>query len=292
MSPFVPVPLNVGLLLAVMRSVDEAPVSEEVVSANTGAAGSAVFTTMVSVDDEVPRFPARSLIRAFTTIEPSAKVPVGATVATPAEIAVESSMTCPITDPPLVSNSKMSFATALVPVSATVKRGCTTDVLLSVLDVPASSSAIKSGAPGADCPVVSITAVIDVEASPDTFVLDFALAVNTYVPDARATLGRTIAYPREMSPLANVMTCNSSLPPNSTMRSPAIKGVPEINTPSTATRNSGRVSLVTLSELEVPVSLADSMSGAPGVPGTRLSTVSASEAADEAVFPSPEMVVE
>ena len=76
------------------------------------------------------------------------------------------------------------------------------------------------------------------------------------------------------------------------MLSPAINAAPEINTPSTATRNTGLVLLVTLSELDVPLSLADSMSGAPGVPGTRLSMVSASEAKDAAVFPSPEIVVE
>ena len=275
-----------------MRSVADVPVSDEDTRANTGASGSAVFTTMVSDEDDVPRFPARSLIRALTSTEPSANVPAGATVTTPAEIAVESSATCPMTVPALLSNSKMSFATALVPASPTVKRGCTTDVLLSVSDTPASSSAIKSGAPGADCPAVSMTAVIDTDAAPETPATERAPAVNTYVPESRATLGRTIAYPREMSPLANVMTCNSSLPPNKTMRSSAIKGLPEINTPSTATRNSGRVSLVTLSEVEIPVSLADSMSGAPGVPGTRLSMVSASEPTDAAVFPSPLIVVE
>jgi hypothetical protein len=76
------------------------------------------------------------------------------------------------------------------------------------------------------------------------------------------------------------------------MLSPGISALLEISTPSTATLNTGRVLLVTLSEFETPVSLADSMSGAPGVPGTRLSIVSASEAKDEAVFPSPEIVVE
>ena len=76
------------------------------------------------------------------------------------------------------------------------------------------------------------------------------------------------------------------------MLSPATNALPEISTPSTATLSVGRVSLVTLSEFETPVSLVDSMSGAPGVPGTRLSIVSASEAADDAVFPSPLIVVE
>ena len=49
---------------------------------------------------------------------------------------------------------------------------------------------------------------------------------------------------------------------------------------------------MTLSDVETPVSLADSMSGAPGVPGTRLSMVSATEPVDTAVFPSPKIVVE
>ena len=76
------------------------------------------------------------------------------------------------------------------------------------------------------------------------------------------------------------------------MLSPATNALPEINTPSTATLNDGRVLLVTLSDVETPVSLADSMSGAPGVPGTRLSMVSATELTDAAVFPSPKIVVE
>ena len=136
-------------------------------------------------------FPARSLTRALTTAEPSAKVPVGATVAKPAEIAIESSATCPITVPPLSSSSNTSLTTALVPASETVKRGCTTEVLLSELETPASSSAIKSGAPGADCPVLSITAVIDVDADPETPATDLAPAVNEYVPAASAVSGRT-----------------------------------------------------------------------------------------------------
>ena len=66
-------------------------------------------------------------------------------------------------------------------------------MLLSVLEIPASSSAIKSGAPGADCPAVSMTAVIDVEAAPETPATDFAPAVNEYVPAANATSGLTDA---------------------------------------------------------------------------------------------------
>ena len=190
-SPFVPEPLNVGVLRAVIRSVADEPVSDAAASTKTGAAGSAVFTTIVSGEEEVPRFPARSLIRTFTSTEPSAKVPVGVTVASPAEIAVESSTTCPTTDPPLLRSSNTSFATALVPASETVKRGCTTDVLLSEFEIPASSSAIKSGAPGADCPIVSITAVIDVDADPETPATDLAPAVNEYVPAASAVSGRT-----------------------------------------------------------------------------------------------------
>ena len=106
-----------------MRSVADVPVSDEDTRANTGASGSAVFTTMVSDEDDAPRFPARSLIRAFTSTEPSANVPVGIRVASPAEIAVASRTNCPTTDPPLLSNSNTSFATAFVPVSETVKRG-------------------------------------------------------------------------------------------------------------------------------------------------------------------------
>ena len=162
-----------------MRSVADVPVSDEVASAKTGAVGSAVFTTSDSDDEGAPRFPARSLIRALTSTEPSVKVPVGATVASPAETAEASSLTCPMTVPTLSSNSKKSFATALVPASETVKRGCTTEVLLSVLDVPVSSSAIKSGSPGAACPVVSMTAVIDADAGPATPATERAPAVST-----------------------------------------------------------------------------------------------------------------
>ena len=68
--------------------------------------------------------------------------------------------------------------------------------------------------------------------------------------------------------------------------SPATNGLPETNTPSTAMENVGLVSLVTLSEFETPLSLADFRSGEPGVPGTRLSTTTVNDEVEDAELPA------
>ena len=52
--------------------------------------------------------------------------------------------------------------------------------------------------------------------------------------------------------------------------------------------NHGSFFFVMLSLDEIPVSLLDSRSGAPGVPGTRLSTTRVKSAIETALFPSLE----
>ena len=69
------------------------------------------------------------------------------------------------------------------------------------------------------------------------------------------------------------------------MLSPTTNAFPEIATPSMATLNIGRSSDVTLSRAEIPVSVASVMFGAPGVPGTLLSTWTVNVLAESAELP-------
>ena len=50
--------------------------------------------------------------------------------------------------------------------------------------------------------------------------------------------------------------------------------------------NVGLITLVTLSEFETPLSLADFRSGEPGVPGTRLSTTTVNDEVEDAELPA------
>ena len=67
--------------------------------------------------------------------------------------------------------------------------------------------------------------------------------------------------------------------------SPTTSGLPLINTPSIATSQVGVVSLVMLSVLLKPLSLAAIRSGAPGAPGTRVSMIRVSVPVETALSP-------
>ena len=75
----------VGVLSAVMLSVDDAPVSDAAVKSDEeGAAGSEVLMVTVSAGPEDDVLPAGSVVVAVTDQSPSASVPRSQPVATPA----------------------------------------------------------------------------------------------------------------------------------------------------------------------------------------------------------------
>ena len=79
--------------------------------------------------------------------------------------------------------------------------------------------------------------------------------------------------------------CTLDVPLYKMMLSPATKAPPDISIPSMGTVNIGRSVEVTLSRAEIPVSVASVMFGAPGVPGTLLSTRTWRGFADSAELP-------
>ena len=118
---------------------------------------------------------------------------------------------------------------------------------------------------------MSTTIERDTEKSPLTPAMDCALAIRTFCPSTRLLSGCSVTNPALIS--AVVRTRERLVAPlDKIMLSPATKAFPEIATPLMAILNSGRSSEVTLSRMEIPLSEASVMFGAPGVPGTLLST--------------------
>ena len=146
----------------------------------------------------------------------------------------------------------------------------------SLEDAPVSSSAMRSGARGALCPVVSTTMVSADEAAPVLPAFERALAVKMLIPSDRSLSGCSSTNPAEISAADKVMLRTLVDPFNKMMLSPATRAAPEISIPSIATLNVGRSDDVTLSRADIPVSLASVIFGAPGVPGTLLSTTTLS----------------
>ena len=144
--------------------------------------------------------------------------------------------------------------------------------MLSLDEIPVSSAAIRSSTDGAIWPVVSIRTDSAIESLPLTPATDRAFAVSEFCPSDKLTFGWSKTNPVEISVEDNVRVSTIDDPPSSKILSPATNGLPEISTPSIATLNIGRTVDVTLSRAEIPVSVASVMFGAPGVPGTRLST--------------------
>ena len=155
----------------------------------------------------------------------------------------------------------------------------------SLDDAPVSSRAMRSGASGALCPVVSTTMARADEAAPLVPAFERAFAVKMLIPSDRSLSGCSSTDPAEISAADKVVLRTLVDPLNKMMLSPATRAVPEISIPSIATLNVGRSDDVTLSRADIPVSLASVILGAPGVPGTLLSTTTLSCPTDNAEFP-------
>ena len=120
--------------------------------------------------------------------------------------------------------------------------------------------------------MVSINTESAIESLPLTPAIERAFAVKEFEPSDKSIFGWSKTNPVEISLDDNVRVSTTVEPLSSKILSPATSGLPEISIPSMATLNIGRNVDVTLSRAEIPVSVASVMFGAPGVPGTRLST--------------------
>ena len=150
---------------------------------------------------------------------------------------------------------------------------------------------MRSGAIGLLCAVVSTTIESDTEGSPLTPAMDCAFAVSTFCPSARSLPGCNATNPAAMSAVVRTRERTAVDPLYRMMLSPATNALPDISIPSIATLNIGRSVEVTLSRAEIPVSVASVMFGAPGVPGTLLSTWTVNVLADSAELPRFEIRV-
>ena len=158
-------------------------------------------------------------------------------------------------------------------------------MLLSLDDAPVSSAAIRSGAVGLVWDVVSTNMESDTEEPPMVPATDCALAVRTFSPSTRLLSGCNATNPAVISAAIRARERTLVGPLYKMMLSPATNAFPEISIPSMATLKTGRSTVVTLSRAEIPVSDASVMFGAPGVPGTLLSTRTVNVLVESAELP-------
>ena len=172
-----PLPLKVGVL-SLVRPSPWAPESLAGSRPKLGALGLVVSTVTVNGALSVPMLPAMSTTRAVMALEPSFSAVATCTVTLPAVMSAAASTATPITAPVESRSCTRSPATAPVPVSATSSLGSSLLVMLSVLLLPVSSAAIRSGVPGADCAVVSTVIVKSGDAAPVTLVCEVAFETS------------------------------------------------------------------------------------------------------------------
>ena len=175
-SPEVPVPSRVTFTMRVMPS-PAVPVSEAEASPMVGTVGVDVSTTTVSAVVGVPTLPARSTMRAEICCVPAVNGAVGVIVMLALITSADVTSTDPITVVPLRSSIR-SLATAPPLARETVNRGWVRDVMLSLDELPVSSSAMRSGTPGAVWIVASMTSERAVDGGLETLVWDVAVAVS------------------------------------------------------------------------------------------------------------------
>ena len=218
----------------VRLSVLELPLSVAAVrSGVAGATGAAVSMVTLKAADATDVFPARSVCVAVILCTPSLRVLVVTDVLPPLATAL----------PTTVAPSKR--VTVKPEVAATVNVGVVLLVRLSVVELPLSLVAVKSGAPGAAGAVVSMVTLraADVVLLPAASV---ALALMLCVPSLSVLLVML------QLPLPSAVVVPSTVLPSSNTTALLASAVPE---------KVGVVTLVLLSVLELPLSLAARRSG-------------------------------
>ena len=157
-APASAVPLNVGWLLWVRLSLLLVPVSG-LKPLMRGANGAVLSTVTFRLAPALLVLPATSTRRALRLVLPAGKAVVGVRVTLAAVIMLSVSTTLATWVLPANRRSS-SPATALVPASATLKLGLAIRVMLSVLLMPVSSAATKSGVtvPGATLSITRVRA--------------------------------------------------------------------------------------------------------------------------------------
>src|SRR5437870_1678345 len=249
------VPVKVGVVTLVMLSVLELQLSLPTRrSSDLGAAGAVVSMVTLSAAEAAEMLPAASVAVAVMLCVPAARA--RAVVVSLALVAVR-----------LLAWPPSLKILTLLPASAVpVKVGVVTLVMLSVLELQLSLPTRRSSDLGAAGAVVSMVTLSAAEAAEMLPAASVAVAVMLCVPAARARaeerrVGKVGGPLRTWTPSLKILT----LLPASAV--PVKVGV---------------VTLVMLSVLELPLSLAAARSGAEGAAGAVVSmvTLSAAEAAE------------
>ena len=133
------VPVKTGVVMLVMLSVLDLPVSDAaVISGADGATGAIVSIVTDRADDTTLTLPATSVAVAEMLWTPFAKDDVVTMVHVP-----------PVTTPEPIAVAPSNRVTVLPASAVPVNVGVTTLVMLSVLDAPLSEAASRSGVVGA-----------------------------------------------------------------------------------------------------------------------------------------------
>ena len=192
------VPLSVGVVAVVIRSVAEIPVSGVMIASIAGAAGAVVSIVTGSAVDASDTFPATSVALAVMLWLPSPSVLV-ATVQAPLPSAVAVARTVV----PSVSYSVTRLPGSAVPCSV----GVASSVIRSVAELPVSGLIVAAitGAAGPTVSMVTDRAADAVETLPATSV---AFAVMAWAPSARVPVA-TLQLP----PSSAVVVASTVTPP-------------------------------------------------------------------------------
>src|SRR5437588_500300 len=207
-----------------------------------GAVGAAVSMVTLRAADVV-LLPAASVALAVMLCVPSLNV-----LLVMLQLPLPSAVVVPSTVLP------SSNTTALLASAVPEKVGVVTLLMLSVLELPLSLAAIRSGTETAG-PVVSMVMLSPAEADETLPATSVALAVMLCVPSVRVLLA------------SDALPLPAAALPTTIAPSKRVTVKPDV----AATVNVGVVLLVMLSVLELPLSLVAVKSGAPGATGAVLS---------------------
>src|SRR4029079_15750524 len=230
-----PPPVNTGVVLLVMLSVCEVPVSVAAVMSGADGAAAAVSIVMARPAEATLVLPAMSVCLAVSVWLPADSVELVID-----QLPEASASPVPSTVVPLVSNS-VTVAPASAPPPANT--GVVLLVMLSVCEVPVSVAAVMSGADGAAA-AVSIVMARPAEATLVLPAMSVCLAVTVWLPAASVELVIDQLPEASASPVPSTVV---PLVSNSVTVAPASAPPPA---------NTGVVLLVMLSVCEVPVSVA------------------------------------